>query len=210
MPPNLTLTLTLNHTALTASIAGPGSTVATATAPYETLTQEPAHLEQRPDDWWQATLTAITSLPADQRTNVARIVLTGDLRAILFLDTDRQPIRNAILAGDPRAAEGAPSVLQWLRQHQTIAYKRVRHLATPRGYLRLLLTNTLALDPEDAAITHLLDETGRRWSTARCDESEVNEEVLPPLLASGEESPLSRGVVTQLGVNPQAVLAADS
>ena len=183
MPPNLTLTL--DHDALTATITTPtGDTIARRLLPVRHPHPEPDYLEHRPDDWWRACTEAIATLPPDARAAVTNITLAGDLRAILFLDTDREPIRNAILIDDPRAAAGAPSILQWLRANQTIAYKRVRHVTTPRGYLRFLLTNTLALTPEDAAITALLDDTGQHWSAARCDAHEINEEILPPLLTA--------------------------
>lgn len=181
----LVLTLRLDRDILTATVTEASEAViASADAAYETQEPEPGFAEQRAEDWWEAARAAIDALPAEARDGVRAIRIAGDLRAIVFLDGEGEPIRPAILAEDDRAAEGAASVLQWLRQHQTIAYKRVRHLTTARGYVRLRLTGTMALDPEDAASTGLLEEGGRSWSARRCEEGEVNADILPMLAAS--------------------------
>jgi xylulokinase len=211
VPTDLTLTLRLDPAALTATITDRASaTIAEASAPYETIVHEPGWAEQRPDDWQHALRTAIDPLPTDALAAVTRITLAGDLRAILFLDAEHQPIRNAILAADGRAQDGVPSIIEWLRANQTIAFKRIQHLTTPRGYLRLLLTNTLALDHADAATTQLLDDAGEHWSAERCDSAEVNGDILPPLLTRRHAEPLATEVAAKLGINPRAVLIPDS
>lgn len=206
MTEDLTLTIALNHDALTVTVTTPaGDAVAAASSAYDSLTPAPARIEQRPDDWWRALTTAIDALrPRTDLAAVSTVTLTGDLRAVVLLDSERQPIRHAILAGDARATEGAPSVIRWLRAHEPIAYKRIRCLTTPRGYLRLLLTGRLALDPEDAASTALLDPATRQWSLTLCDAHEINPDILPRIVER-EPLPLIGAVSATLALNAVVV-----
>jgi xylulokinase len=159
-----------------------------ASSPVQTLAREAGWIEQRPDDWWDAVIAGIAKLRG--RVNmrgVARIDLSRELRGWVLLDGEREVIRPAILDGDVRI-DGSP--LPWLRQHEPIAYKRIQHILTPKSWLRFRLTGELVADTEDAADLGLLDDATGLWSVDRCEELEINKDLLSPLFAPGTLIPL--------------------
>lgn len=182
-----------------------GAVVAEASAPYDTITPQPGWTEQRPDDWWDACLAAVSALGASTRLDgVAGIGLTGQMHGSVFLDAEREVIRPALLWNDQRTTAEAARIeatvgverlvsvtgnraftgftlpkLLWLRQNATIAYKRLHHLLLPKDYIRLRLTGDLATDAGDASGTGLFDVGARAWSKEIADALDIDTSVLP-------------------------------
>jgi xylulokinase len=181
---------------------------------YPLLQPHPGWAEQHPEDWWKATVEAIvkllkqTSVTGEQ---VSGIGFSGQMHGSVFLDTEQQVIRPALLWCDQRTAEQcayieetvgpeelgrltgnraltgftAPKVI-WLRQHEPEHYARVRHLLLPKDYVRLRLTGAFGMDVADASGTLLLDVAHRSWSQTVAEKLSIPLEWLPPLFESGE------------------------
>lgn len=177
----------------------------TAASPVETLVRQPGWAEQRPDDWWTALADALAELRdrADLST-VTTIEVTRELRGWVLLDGEREVIRPAILDSDARCADGPP--LAWLRQNETIAYKRIQHILTPRAWLRFRLTSEIGADAEDTEDLGLLDDATGQWSVDRCDELEINLDLLPEIAVPNNSTPLSEGVAGGVGVRSIVVV----
>ena len=193
-------------------------TLAAVSVSLETLSPHPGWAEQRPDDWWAALREALAALGGEVAlTEVGEVRLDSTIYASVFLDGELEVIRPAILAGDQRASaeaaeierslghslEGpAASHLLWMRRNQAIAFKRVRRLLSPKGYLRFLLTGDLAFDAGDAAATGLFDASSGDWSEATCDALEISMEILPPVRAVPRPMALLEHAAAALGLMP--------
>ncbi len=188
-----------------AAVDADGVVRGTASAAYETQSTEPGWAEQRPDDWWQACRTAVLAVGAEvSLAGIVAVRLTGQMHGTVFLDSEREVIRPALLATDERAAAEATEVertvglarfvritgnrpsaamtaakLLWLRHNQTIGYKRLHHVLAPKDYVRLMLTGELGTDANDASRTGLFDVGARAWSTEIIDALDLDESTLP-------------------------------
>ena len=219
MPPALSLDVDLAPSALRAVVRdASGDEHGSASVQLQTQSPHPDWREQRPDDWYSALGDAVATVGHRiSLGDVAAASLTASLRGSVFLDGELEVIRPAILAGDQRASaeaaeierslghslEGpAASHLLWMRRNQAIAFKRVRRLLSPKGYLRFLLTGDLAFDAGDAAATGLFDAGSGDWSEATCDALEISMEILPPVRAVPRPMALLEHAAAALGLMP--------
>jgi xylulokinase len=167
-----------------------GAPVTHASAPYPTSTPQPGWTEQRPEDWWQATVTAtqaVTRALGARAKEIKSVGLTGP-RGSVFLDEAFQAIRPAILGTDQRATAEAAEITQligpanagamaaqilWLRRHEPTHYARLQLVVQPKDYIRFRMTGIFATDLSDAPGTLLCDRTERRWSHEICEALEI-------------------------------------
>lgn len=194
--PATTLRLTRTSEAVVATAVNKaGAVLAEASSSLETRSPQPGWLEQRPEEWWDAVTGAISSLrEKTSLTTITTIAIEGKFAASVFLDGEREVIRPAILEGDVRG----PHPITWLRQHQPIAYKRVQHLLQPADYLRLMLTGEISTTRANAESTGLFDATLKAWDEHRCEDLEINVELLPPIRTGGAR--IRSDVAATLGV----------
>jgi len=214
----LTLAIDLGASSLTAAAHdASGERQTAASAALETLSPQPGWAEQRPDDWMAALAGAVAALGGQiALADVTEIRLDSTLQASVFLDGEREVIRPAILAGDRRAEAEAADIerivghslawpaaahLLWMRRHQAIAFKRVRMLLSPKGYLRFTSTGELWCEAEDAAATGLFDPGDGAWSEATCGALEISLDILPPLRPGATSLPLVDGAAARLGLH---------
>jgi xylulokinase len=166
-----------------------GRLLAEATAEYPLYSPRPGWSEQNPEDWWEASRTAIGRVAEKVGPDVAGIGLTGQMHGAVFLDGGGAVIRPALLWNDQRTQEqcdeitrlvgaeeliriaGNPALtgfqapkLLWLREEEPDAYKRLQRLLLPKDYIRFRLTGQAATDVSDASGTLLLDLRSRDWS----------------------------------------------
>ena len=166
-----------------------GRVLASATREYPLLTPRPGWTEQEPEAWWQASCQVLKAVGEQAPGRIEAIGLTGQMHGAVFLDSDGEVIRPALLWNDQRTARQcaeietrvgarqlreitgnpaltgfqAPKIL-WLRENEPEAYARLRHVLLPKDFVRFRLTGTLATDASDAAGTLLLDLAARDWS----------------------------------------------
>lgn len=191
-----------------------GNVKADFSAEYPLLQPHPGWAEQRPEDWWEGTVKAIQGLmekAAVQPDEVRGIGLSGQMHGSVFLDSDLNVIRPALLWNDQRTANEcvwieeqvgfeqlgqstgnkaltgftAPKII-WLRHHEPHHYERIAHIMLPKDYVRLQLTGTIAIDVADASGTLLLDVSQRKWSDLVLEKLQINKEWLPPVYESNE------------------------
>lgn len=185
-----------------------GQVLGVGSAPHRLSTPRPLWSEQDPEDWWQATCTAITSVMENtgvDGTHVKAIGLTGQMHGLVLLDAQGQVIRPAILWNDQRASRecawirerlgleelvaitgndafpgfSAPKLL-WVREHEPALYARIAHVLLPKDYIRYRLTGRLATDRAGAGGTLFLDLTRRDWSSELLDALDIPTQWLPP------------------------------
>ena len=196
-------------------MAHSGRVASTAAAEHPLLTPKPGWSEQRPDDWWASTRTAVRKAVRKAgagKADVAAIGLSGQMHGSVFLDKNGRCLANALLWNDQRtaaecreiedAAGGraelirlvrnpaltgyqAPKIL-WLRKHRPRVFARVRSIVLPKDYIRFLLTRTLGTDVSDASGTLLFDVGRRRWSRELMQRLGLDAALFPPAAESHE------------------------
>jgi xylulokinase len=177
----------------TLAIDETGHILAEANATYPLHHPKPLWSEQDPDDWWQATVQTIRGVVARAELkagDVKAIGLSGQMHGSVFLDSQGQVIRKALLWNDQRTAEEceeiedraggrkqliklvanpaltgftAPKIL-WLRNHEPENFERTAKILLPKDDVRRRLTGEFATDVSDASGMLLLDVAKRQWS----------------------------------------------
>jgi xylulokinase len=189
------------------AISDSGEVLARAERGYPLSTPKPGWAEQEPEDWWQATQSAL----ADLGVEPASLGLSGQMHGLVALDEHDDVLRPAILWNDQRTAAECDEIerrlglerlieltgnraltgftapkLLWLRRHEPDTFARIRRILLPKDYVRLRLEGRHAIDAADASGTLLFDVRGRSWSDEVLDALEVSPAWLPPVYESTE------------------------
>lgn len=203
-----------------------GQVIARSFAEYPLYTPRPGWCEQRPEDWWLATVKVLRELATKSNGEIVAIGLTGQMHGAVFLDAALEIIRPAILWNDARtgsecaqierivgkeylqkitgnpalAGFQAPKIL-WLREHEPENYRKVRAVLLPKDYVRLKLTGEMATDVSDASGTLLLDLVKRNWSEEILAALNIPRKWLPQVYESPEiTGKLSKEIENSTGI----------
>ena len=178
------------------------------TAPLATSRPAPGHSEQNPEDWWEATQSALASLASahpEAMAQVASIGLSGQMHGAVLLDSSGEVLRPAILWNDVRATAecaeleraapdmrtitGNPAMpgftapkLLWVTRHEPEIFRRIAHVVLPKAWLRYRMTGALVEDMSDASGTLWLDVGKRDWSDAMLAASGLTRAQMPRLV----------------------------
>jgi xylulokinase len=197
-----------------------GAIRATSQAPLTVSRPSGLWSEQKPDDWWGATGQAVAALPADVRSCVKSIGLSGQMHGATLLDESDRPLRPAILWNDGRSAAECAELealvpdsrritgnlampgftapkLMWLRRHEPEVFNQVRTVLLPKDYVRLCMTGDKASDLSDASGTLWLDVAARDWSEEMLAASSLSREHMPALFEGSDIAGTLRGDVAQ-------------
>lgn len=187
----------------------------TVTAPHEDMLMErPLWAEQRPENWWDAAVTAIRGVLAAagaKGSEIRGIGLSGQMHGLTLLDESNRVIRPALIWCDQRsqrqvdainAAVGRETVLRsianpvltgftlpkllWVRDNEPALYDRIHKVLLPKDYLRFQLTGESATDVSDASGTALFDVVNRRWAWDLVDALGIPRSFLPRSFESHE------------------------
>lgn len=181
--------------------------VTTIRQPITTHYKQPGHAEQNPQQWLSALQSLLQQYNAIEQPPKAIAISAGAHIAVL-LDSNKQPLRPAILWSDQRSSKQAqfladnhlqhlhdiclntPSstwtiaILLWLQQHQPESISKAHHLLFAKDYIRLALTGSIATDPGDATGSMLYDQVNQRWDATLVALAGLSEQQLPEILPS--------------------------
>jgi xylulokinase len=204
-------------------LIGPDGKVRAAfTAPHEDMRMErPLWAEQRPDDWWRASVEAIRGVLAAagiSGKDVRGVGLSGQMHGLTLLDSAGEVIRPALIWCDQRSRPqvdfinqtiGKENVLAaianpvltgftlpkllWVRDNEPANFERIRKMLLPKDYIRYRLTGGFATEVSDASGTALFDVVRRRWSFDLMDRLGLDRSILP---AAGESVEVT-GVISK-------------
>ena len=189
-----------------------GKLLAVASSPMSVDVQQPGWSEQKPEDWWDGTCSAIRqALSEIDSPEVLAVGLSGQMHSLVSLDDSLNVVRPAILWNDVRSSaeaayvrktvgneslrriSGNPSLegftvtkLLWMRNHEPQLYEKISHMLLAKDYVRFRLTGELATDPSDASGTLLFDIINGRWSDEMCSMLDIDKALLPPIVESAE------------------------
>jgi xylulokinase len=174
----------------------------------------PLWAEQRPQNWWDASVSAIRQALAAAGvtgSEVKGIGLSGQMHGLVVLDGKGEVIRPSLIWCDQRsqpqvdavnAKLGREAVLRyianpvltgftlpkllWVRDHEPENFARVRQVLLPKDYVRFRLTGDYATEVSDASGTALFDVVNRRWSMEMMDALGLDRSILPRCYESQE------------------------
>ena len=189
-----------------------GRLLALTSASYGLSRPQPGYVEQDPEQYWDAAVRCVRNLlasPAASIDQLAAVCACGQAPTLVLLDSDRRPLRPAILWQDTRAAAEAERLardpgsdtlaewlglrwpvdaslplarLLWLRQHEPESLARTAAVVLPKDYVHLRLSGTIASDNWSAkGLAHL---TNRQPLTALRDLCGLDPSVAPAALTS--------------------------
>jgi xylulokinase len=185
-----------------------GTVVASGVSTYPYETPRALWSEQDPELWWSGSADAIGSAlrgSGIRGEEIEGVGLAGQMHGLVALDGDLEPVRPAILWNDQRtqveceliratigreqliAITGNDALpgftapkLVWVRRHEPELWSRIAHVLLPKDFVRLRLTDGLAVDRADGAGTLLLDLAGRDWSNEVLDLLAIDRAWMPP------------------------------
>jgi xylulokinase len=168
---------------------------------YPLSTPHAGWAEQDPEDWWQASRSALRELGWSEGDPLG---YSGQMHGLVALGADDAVLRPAILWNDQRTAAECAEIeervglsrlialtgnraltgftapkLLWLRRHEPDVYARIAHVLLPKDYVRFQLSGEHAIDSADASGTLLFDVARRRWSTEMLELLELPSAWLP-------------------------------
>ena len=168
------------------------------------------------DVLWQSVLSCIRTLQG--KIGLADVVAVGIdtlCPGLTALDENLKPLINPILYCDHRSKDEETEILSrvgeerlfkitanhvmsgaisatsmlWIKKHRPEIYANTRYFGHINTMLSALLTGHAAIDPSNASYTGLFETTGGcRWSKELCQLIGIDEEKLPPVLASASVS----------------------
>ena len=185
------------------------------TAPHEDMAMaRPLWAEQRPQTWWDASVSAIRQALAAagvSGSEVKGIGLSGQMHGLVVLDGKGEVIRPSLIWCDQRSQPQVDAVnaklgreailhyianpvltgftlpkLLWVRDHEPENFARVRQVLLPKDYVRFRLTGDYATEVSDASGTALFDVVNRRWSMEMMDALGLDRSILPRCYESQE------------------------
>lgn len=198
-----------------------GKITAQHTVPLPIARPHPLWSEQDPDDWWQGVCAAILALPAELRSQVKGVGLSGQMHGATLLGADFRPLRPAILWNDGRSAAQCESLdeaarqytgnlampgftapkLLWVAEHEPDIFAQVKLVLLPKDYIRLLLTSEAMSDMSDAAGTIWLDVGQRRWSDEMLAATGMTVSQMPALVEGSSQGGILRAeIAKELGL----------
>jgi xylulokinase len=190
-----------------------GRVEATAARVFPTSHPAPGHVEQSPDDWFEAVVRVVRALvdPDGARSRRIRgIGVTGAAHIPVLLGTDLQVLRPAILWSDGRSVAeaveldrthgatirsvtlNAPSPtwtlpqLLWLQRHEPEVMSRVRHVVLGKDEIVRRLTGRIVADSGNAASSLLFDVHDMAWSAELVAAAGLEEAVMPTVMGPSD------------------------
>ena len=188
-----------------------GNVLAKQSAEYPTHSSQPGWSEQSPNDWWEATRSAVRTIIGDLTdVKIAGVSFSGQLNGFVLVDENEEPVHDALIWLDIRAAEISASMaisdgqeildithnqvspiavlpkLKWFKENHPNLFARSERLFLVKDYILWKLTGAHATDPSDAAATAMMDFEQQRWSEHLCNLAGIDIDHMPKIHASDE------------------------
>ena len=191
-----------------------GNEISVASRKVEVLTPHKGWSERNALKMWDDTVSAIRE--AIQRSGVSPVSIigvgcTGHGNGLYLLDSDGNPLRNAIYSNDERAAgyirqwkeQGLAqkvlpvttqslwaaqpnALLAWMKDHENELYQRIASVQMAKDYIRFRLTGEIAAEVTDMSGTSLMNVVSGSYDAELLSMFGIEEAInfLPPLISS--------------------------
>lgn len=202
---------------------------------YPLYFPHPGWSEQKPEDWYQETITGLKELlEGFDKSQVGGISFGGQMHGLVILDENDAVIRPAILWNDGRTTKEcdylnyeigkdtlskytanisftgftAPKIL-WVENNEPENFKKIKKIMLPKDYIAYKLTGVHCTDVSDASGMLLLDVENRKWSKEMCEICHISEDMLPQLFESYEcVGTVLPQIAEELGIRTNVKVAA--
>lgn len=169
-----------------------GTIIGSAQQSYEILRPEPGFAEQDIEELWNAVRIVLRQLSKDFPEAVkstACIGLSGQMHALVMVDREGKPLRNAIIWADLRAGKESDSILEtvtpsiykstalnnlsagfslssliWVRDHEPEIFDRTNKVMMIKDYIRFRMCGEIACESSDASSSGMFDVSKRDWA----------------------------------------------
>ena len=188
-----------------------GKVIAQTSNAYPLIEEKDGFVEQNPHEWVEKTKLGLQQLASEQSdVMISGISFSGQMHGLVMLDSQGEPLRNAILWNDTRttaqcrtienvlgekltsitkndALEGftLPKLL-WVKEHEPDKFQQLHTFLLPKDYLRYRLTGELAMEPTDAAGTLLFDVLTQNWSEEICSQFDIPYSACAPIIRADD------------------------
>lgn len=188
-----------------------GTVVCSCEREYQYSEPKPGWREIWPKVWLEAVRSGLCELLlALERPLVKVIGVTGQMHTTVFLDTEGQPIRPAMMWNDMRTKEDIPIIKRILTANDTVGILKIISTGSPAAnllwlknkekenfnkldqfligpdYLVYYLTSKYSTDYCEAATSSLYDIEGQCWSDSMRNLIGLSKSVYPPVRGSQE------------------------
>ncbi|MEG1879805.1 MAG: xylulokinase, partial [Oscillospiraceae bacterium] len=189
-----------------------GNTIASSSAEYPMYQPQNGWAEQRPEDWWNATVSTLKQVTKEVNpSDIVGVGLAGQMHGLVMLNEGGEVIRPAIIWCDGRTSEECDEITEkvgkkrliditanpaiagftaskilWIQHHEPENYSLCRHILLPKDYVRYRLTGVFATDASDASGMQLLDIKMRDWSDEVLQKLNIDKNLLPKVYESPE------------------------
>lgn len=177
---------------------------------YTILQLKEGWREIDPDVWMQAVMQGLADIvDTFNQKDISVIGVTGQMHTTVFLDENKEPVRNAIMWTDLRTdcmveklrkeclqreetkyiakilSPGSPAVnTLWVKEHEPRSFARIHKIMTPYAYIVYRLTGKSSADYCEASTSSLYDIAAKKWSPYMLYKLGITESFLGPLYAS--------------------------
>jgi len=193
-----------------------GNTIADAVYEYPLYQPQIGWAEQRPEDWWNATIETIKEMlikSGIKPDEIKGIGLSGQMHGLVLLDKNGEVLRPSIIWCDQRTQQECDiiteeigrdnlinitanpaltgftaSKLMWVKRHQRDIFDKISKVLLPKDYIRYKLTGQFATEVSDASGTQLLDVPKRKWSVEIISKLGFDKDWLPECFESQQVS----------------------
>lgn len=188
-----------------------GTELVEARAPYPLSHPHPGHVEQNPEDWWQALVQALGEIAASLGSSrIAALALAHQRETFALIDRHGRAVRPAILWIDERARKqvtrlsenlgrdwirdisGKPPdptpalyAAAWLAEHEPDHIKSAHALVDVSGFLHLRLTGKLITSTASADPLGMLGLEAGDWQGELVSAAGLRRDQLPGLVDPG-------------------------
>ena len=179
---------------------------------YPLYFPQPGWSEQKPEDWYEQTMSGLKELIKDvDKSQVAGISFGGQMHGLVILDENDEVIRPALLWNDGRTKEEcdylneiigketlskytanisftgftAPKIL-WIKNKEPENFAKINKIMLPKDYIAYKLSGVHCTDVSDASGMLIFDVENRCWSKEMIDICGIKEEQLAKVFESYE------------------------
>jgi len=193
-----------------------GNAVANALEEYPMYQPHVGWAEQRPEDWWKATVNTIREVISKsgiKSEKIKGVGLSGQMHGLVLIDKGYNVLRPSIIWCDQRTGEECEQITQlvgkerlieitanpaltgftaskvmWVKKHEPEIYEKTYKILLPKDYIRFMLTGEFATEVSDASGTQFLNIAERNWSNEMLSKLDIDKSLLPKVYESQEIS----------------------
>lgn len=206
-----------------------GTMINSCTYEYETNFFNGNWAEQNPLDWWKAFCTTNNFLlEGIDKSKVAAVAFSGQMMGCVCVDSDGNPLRNAIIWADQRSIKEEDTLrdkideaefykitghrisasyslekLMWVKNNEPAVFDKTYKMLLPKDFIIYKLTGEFVTDYSDASGTNAFDINNCRWSDKILDAAGIDKSLFPAAYPStyiaGE---ISKSIAKECGLSP--------